>query len=318
MLISIAIPCYRSENNLRSVVKEIREVFQKRDEDYQLILVCDGSPDHTDEVIRNLCQEDQKITGILLSRNFTQANAKIAAVSYAKGDALVYMDDDGQHPAEAIFSLTDKILEGYDAAYARFSHKKQTKFKTITSRLYGKIAVRLGIRPKGLVSSSFVAYSRFVYEEFRKYKSPTPTLLGFANTITTRFTNVDINQRERLSGQSGYNMKRLINLFITDCTNFTTVPLRIITRIGFIVALIALICGIITIIRRITLSITMPGYSSLIVIILLMGGMILMALGLVGEYMGRVYMVLSNKPQYVVREVIQKKEDSLQESREKA
>ena len=119
MLITVAIPCYRSEKNLKAVVDEIREEFQKHSQyDYQIILVCDGSPDHTDEVIRDLCNADSRITGILLSRNFTQSNAKMAALPYVRGEVLVYMDDDGQHPPEDIFALTDKVQEGYDVVYA--------------------------------------------------------------------------------------------------------------------------------------------------------------------------------------------------------
>ena len=143
MLISIAIPCYRSGKNLEMVVDEIRSVFAQQEEyDYQIILVCDGSPDHTDEVIRKLCAEDKSIIGVLLSRNFTQSNAKMAALKYVEGDVLVYMDDDGQHPAEDIFRLVEKIREGYDVVYIEKETIRVSKANRLFSKVYFSQTVR--------------------------------------------------------------------------------------------------------------------------------------------------------------------------------
>ena len=303
MLVSIAIPCYRSEKNLEMVVDEIRSVFAQRDEyEYQIILVCDGSPDHTDEVIRKLCAEDEKIVGVLLSRNFTQSNAKMAALSYVKGEVLVYMDDDGQHPAEDIFRLVEKVREGNDVVYAHFDHKEQSRFKVWTSNLFGKISEKVGRRPKGIKVSSFLAYSRFAVEELKAYTSPTPAPGGYLFTVTTRFANIESTQRKRASGKSGYNLMKMISLAVTGLTNFTIVPLRMIDVIGSVSAIAGLIYGLVLVIRKLFFAAVVPGYTSNMVVMLILGGLILISLGLVGEYVGRIYILLSNKPQYVVRE----------------
>ena len=303
MLISIAIPCYRSEKNLEMVVDEIRSVFAKREGfDYQIILVCDGSPDHTDEVIRKLCEEDRKIVGVLLSRNFTQSNAKMAALKYVQGEVLVYMDDDGQHPAEDIFRLAEKVQEGYDVVYAYFDHKEQSRFKIWTSDLFGEISEKTGRRPKGIKTSSFMAYSRFAVDELKAYTSPTPALGGYLYTVTTKFANIESTQRKRASGKSGYNLIKMISLAVTGLTNFTIVPLRMIDVIGSVSAVIGLIYGLVLIVRKLFFAAVVPGYTSNMVVMLILGGLILISLGLVGEYVGRIYMLLSNKPQYVVRE----------------
>lgn len=305
MLISVAIPCYRAENNLEKVVDEIREAFALREKfDYQIILVCDGSPDRTDDVIRKLCAADDKIVGVLLSRNFTQTNAKMAALQYVRGEVLVFMDDDGQHPPEDIFKLVEKVREGCDVVYAHFAHKEQSRFKIWTSDLFGKIAEKMGTRPQGIKTSSFLAYSRFAVEHLKTYASPTPAPGGYLFSLTTRIANVESTQRKRASGTSGYNFAKMVSLAVTSLTNFTIVPLRIIDMLGSISAIAGLVFGLILVFRKLFCAAVVPGYTSNMVVLLILGGLILIALGLVGEYVGRIYILLSNKPQYVIREVL--------------
>lgn len=319
MLITIAIPCYRSEKNLEMVVGEIRTVFAARKEyEYQIILVCDGSPDHTDDVIRKLCAEDRQIVGVLLSRNFTQSNAKMAALPYVRGEVLVFMDDDGQHPAEDIFRLVEKVREGYDVVYAHFDHKEQSGFKIWTSNLFGWLSVKMGLRPKGIQVSSFLAYSRFAVDELKAYTSPTPTPGGYLYTVTSRFANIESTQRKRASGKSGYNLVKMISLAVTGMTNFTIVPLRIIDVVGSISAVAGVIFGLVLIIRKLFFASVVPGYTSNMVVMLILGGLILISLGLVGEYVGRIYMLLSNKPQYVVREALNARTDGGKEEQRNA
>lgn len=303
MLISVAIPCYRSENNLERVVDEIRAAFAGQEEyEYQIILVCDGSPDRTDETIRRLCAQDKRIVGVLLSRNFSQANAKMAALRYVRGEVLVFMDDDGQHPAQDIFKLVAKVREGNDVVYAHFAHKEQSRFKIWTSDLFGKVGELTGTRPKGIKTSSFLAYSRFAVEQLKSYASPSPTPGGYLFSLTTRIANVESSQRQRASGKSGYNLAKLVGLSVTALTNFTIVPLRIIDAIGSGFAFAGILYGLVLVVRKLFFSALVPGYTSNMVVLLIVGGLILLSLGLVGEYVGRIYMLLSNKPQYVVRE----------------
>ena len=160
MLISICIPCYRSAKTLPAVVEEVKNEFVKHPEhEYQMVLVNDGSPDNTYEVIQTICKDDPKIIGVDLSRNYGQASAKMCALRYAKGDAIVFMDDDGQHPASGIFQLVDKLNEGYDVVYAKFKHKKHNAFKRMTSKMHNKLSEAMGTKPKGIYRSSYSAWN---------------------------------------------------------------------------------------------------------------------------------------------------------------
>ena len=173
MLISIAIPCYRSEKTIRMVVEEIQTAFSMRAEyEYEIILVNDGSPDNTFKVIEQLCREDNRITGVNLSQNFGQSSAKMAAVPYVHGDVMITMDDDGQHPAEGIFDLAEKIQEGYDMVYAYFPHKKHSLFKRVTSWMNSFLLSLMKVKDKDVHVSSFVAYSAFAIKMIKNSRSP--------------------------------------------------------------------------------------------------------------------------------------------------
>lgn len=312
MLISIVIPCYRSSQTLPAVARSIQDVFAKQSEhDYQLILVNDSPTDlETCRTIRNLCSQDPKILGIDLARNHGQARARMAALPYIKGECAVYMDDDGQHPAEGIFRLVEKISEGYDVVYAKFEKKKHSWFKRTTSRMYRKFLEMLGVRPKGVASSSFVAWSKFAVEALKKYHSPTPASGAFLLKITSRITDVPMEHRERIAGKSGYSLSKLINLGLTGITNFTSIPLRASAVMGIGLTGIGLLYGLILIIRKLINPSIVLGYASLMAVVLLLGGVILIALGLAGEYIGSIYMILSDMPQYTIREIIHSDEHS--------
>lgn len=302
MLVSICIPCYRSALTLPAVTAEIRDVFSRREGyDYQIILVNDCSPDNTYDVILQLCAEDEKIIGVDLSRNYGQQAAKMAALPYATGDAIVYMDDDGQHPAEGIFALLDKLAEGYDIVYAHFPQKHHSWFKRITSRLYQKFSEFIGNKPKGIYVSSFTAWSRMAADAVMRYKSPFPAAGLFLNKITTRIANVDMDHRDRIAGESGYSLSKLISLSITALTNFSIIPLRIASFAGGFCALFGFITGAVVVIRKLLHPTIPAGYSSTIAVILFIGGVIMMILGFMGEYIGRIYMTISDMPQYNIR-----------------
>ncbi len=309
MLISIAIPCYKSAKTLPKVVEGIREEFKKQFKyDYQIILVNDYPFDGTFEVIKELCAEDKKITGVNLSRNFGQTCAKMAAIDFVKGDVLVYMDDDGQHPAEGIIPLANKVLEGYDLVYAYFKEKHHSAFKKLTSSLNSKMLELNGSKPKGVHISSFYALSRFAVDTYKDYKSPFPSMFAYLNSLAGKTTEIEMEHKDRIAGKSNYSLGKLLRLWLTGFTNFSIVPLRIITGIGFIIAVLGFLFGIFVVIRKLLVSNISAGYSSTISLMLLIGGLILFSLGFIGEYIGRIYMTVSNLQQFRIREVINEKE----------
>lgn len=319
MLVSVVIPCYRSAMTLPTVVNEIRDTFAIHPEyDYQIVLVNDGSPDggETYRTIQLLCEQDKKIVGVDLSRNFGQACARMAALPYIKGDCAVYMDDDGQHPAEGIFTLVKEIENGYDVVYAQFRKKKHSLFKRITSNMNRRMLELLGVKPKGITTTAFFAWSRFSIDALKEYRSPTPSVGSYLSKVTSRFKMVDVEHRERIAGKSGYTLKKLIRLAINGFTNFTTVPLRISAFLGMAIAGIGFIAGLVIVVRKLIHPTIAMGYTSLMSIILLLGGLVLVSLGIIGEYIGRIYMILSDMPQYMVREVENAPTDELKETSE--
>lgn len=312
MVISIAIPCYKSEKTITAVVDEIREVFKNNEGyDYQIILVNDFPYDNTYSKIKKLCEEDNKITGVNLSRNFGQAAAKMAAIPFVKGDVLVFMDDDGQHPAEGIIPLVNKIQEGYDVVYAYFKSKKHSLFKRITSKITAKISEFNGTRVKGVHVSSFYAISRFAVDCYANYTSPFPSMMGYLNTMIGKVTDIEMPHRPRMEGKSNYSLKKLLSLWLNGFTNFSVKPLRLISGLGSIIAVFGFVLGFTMIIRKLVNPAVAAGYTSTMSVILLLGGLILVALGFIGEYIGRIYMTVSHLQQYRVREItdFSKKED---------
>ncbi len=305
MLISVAIPCYKSEKTIGPVVNEIRDTIAKHPEyDYQIILVNDYPFDNTYSVIKRLCEEDPKIVGVNLSRNYGQTSAKLAALPFVKGDVLVYMDDDGQHPAEGIIPLVEKVTEGYDVVYAYFKSKQHSAFKRITSKINAKISEMNGTRVKGVHVSSFYAISRFAVDAYDGYTSPFPSMMGYLNTMVGKTTDIEMPHRARMAGYSNYSLDRLLKMWLNGFTNFSTKPLRGIALLGIFIALLGFLSSLGIIIAKLVNPAMAAGYASTMATLLFIGGLILLALGFIGEYIGRIYMTLSNLKQYRVREVL--------------
>ena len=303
--VSVAIPCYKSARTIPTVVDEIRATIGAREGfDYQIILVNDYPHDDTFNVISALCRDDPKIVGVNLSRNFGQGPAKMAALPYVAGDVLVYMDDDGQHPTNRIFDLVDKVFEGYDLVFAQFPHKHHSLFKRFTSWCNSRILEWTGSKPRDLVISSYYAMSRTAVNCLKSYHSPFPAPTGYLFRVIQRYTNVEMEHKDRLAGKSNYTLKKLFGLWLTGFTNFSTVPLRFATFIGIFCAVIGFIPGVIVVIRKLVNPDIAAGYTSGIALQLFIGGVIMLILGLIGEYIGRIYMTVSGMPQYQVRETL--------------
>lgn len=306
MTVSVVIPCYRSKLTIRTVVDEIKETVKGREGwDYQIVLVNDCSPDETFSVIRELCEEDSRIIGVDMSRNFGQETAIVAGLGYATGDAIVVMDDDGQHPTHEMWKLIEKMQEGYDIVYAAFPHKHHSWFKRFTSNLHGVINEWIGCKPKGIILSSFWCLSPFCAKELSKYHSPFTSRGGYMMRITQKFANVEIDEhRDRLAGSSGYNLKKLLELWFSNFTNFSIVPIRAMAKLGWVVAAAGFLFGLYLIIRKLVDPSVAIGYTSIMSVILFIGGLIMAMIGFMGEYIGRTYMTVSGMPQFIVRQTV--------------
>lgn len=305
-LLSFVIPCYRSEKTIASVVAElIDEVGKRGDEyDYEIYLVNDCSPDNVLSVIRRLCEENDRIHGVSFSKNFGQHAALMAGYGFCRGDIIISLDDDGQAPVESIYKLVDKIKEGYDVVFGKYPTVKQSSFRKLGSRLNDKMSEVLLDKPKEIVGNSFYAMRGFIAKEMVNYKNSYPYIGGLIFRATRNIANVDVEQRERIVGKSGYSFMKLIMLWLNGFTSFSVKPLRVASFIGIFSAIAGFILGIYTIVRKFVNPDIMLGYSSLMAIVLFIGGLIMVMLGLIGEYIGRIYISINNSPQYVLKELI--------------
>ena len=303
--ISFVIPCYRSEKTLSGVVAEITEKMKTLDAyEYDIVLVNDCSPDGTLEVIRELCRENDKIKGIDFAKNFGQHSALMAGLRYSDGDYVVCLDDDGQTPADEVDKLLRKLEEGYDAVYAKYDHKQHSTFRNFRSRLNERMARMMLGKPKELYVSSYFAVKRFVVEDMVRYENSYPYVIGLVLRSTGNIANVPVHHREREVGTSGYTLKKLTGLWFNGFTAFSVKPLRIATAVGAFSAMAGFFYGLYTIIKRLVNPAVPMGFSSTMAAIVFFGGMIMLMLGLIGEYIGRIYISLNNSPQYVIRERI--------------
>lgn len=306
--ISFVIPCYRSEHTVMSVVDEIEETMRSHSEDrYEIILVNDGSPDRVWAVIKDRCETDTHVVGVNLSKNFGQHCALMAGYHQAKGEAIVSLDDDGQTPADQVYLLLDKLEEGYDVVYATYPEYKQTAFRRFGSDFASLMtSFMLDVKEKTPKGSSYYAMRRFICQEIIKYDNPYPYLGGLVLRSTRNIAVVPVQHRERISGKSGYSLKALISLWLNGFTAFSVKPLEMGSLVGVLLAFSGFIFALITIIRKIVNPNIQAGWSSIIAALMILCGMIMLMLGLIGEYIGRIYICLNKSPQFIVKEVMSK------------
>jgi len=311
-LISFVIPCYRSGATLPGVIREIKDTMEKQENcEYEIVLVNDSSPDDTFDVIKKICSENSNITGINLARNFGQHAALMAGFHYVKGDVVVCLDDDGQTPACEVGRLLNAIEEGADVVYARYGHKHHSVFRNFGSHV-NEVMTRIMLgKPKDLYVSSYFAARKFVVQEMLRYEYAYPYVIGLVLRTTKNIVNVDVDHRDRQAGTSGYTLKKLLGLWFNGFTAFSVKPLRIATVTGVICAFCGFAYGIYTIIKKIFIQPPdlVIGFSALMSVIVFMGGMLMLMMGMVGEYMGRMYISMNNSPQYVIREIIGKEKE---------
>lgn len=304
--VSFVIPCYRSENTIAGVVEEIEKTMfaLKASYDFEIVLVNDSSPDNTMGTIRKLCEAKKYIIGIGFARNFGQHAALMAGLRQATGDYVVCLDDDGQTPADEVSKLLDKLEEGYDAVYAKYEHKQHSGFRNLGSKVNELMTRVMLEKPKELYVSSYFAVKRFIVEDMIRYENSYPYVIGLVLRSTKNITNVVVNHREREEGSSGYTLKKLFALWFNGFTAFSVKPLRIATCVGVLCACAGFLYGIYIIINRFVNPDVPLGYSSMMAALVFFCGMIMVMLGLIGEYIGRIYISMNSSPQYVIRERI--------------
>ncbi|MBQ7283659.1 MAG: glycosyltransferase family 2 protein [Oscillospiraceae bacterium] len=307
MLISYVIPCYRSQQTVGGVVADIKKAIKENtDYDYEIILVNDCSPDGVWGVLQQLAAEDSNVKAINLAKNFGQHSALMAGLNRTKGDVVICLDDDGQTPPSESLKLIDALGENVDVAYASYDldGKKHSGFRNFGSLVNDLMLQKLLGKPKELKVTSFFAAKRYVIKEMCKYHQAFPYLMGLVLRSTNKIVNVPVHHKERLVGKSGYTLKTLLKLWVNGFTAFSVIPLRISTVGGVVFACLGFLYGIYTIINRLVNPLAPMGYASIMSVLLFIGGMIMLMLGMLGEYIGRIYLSINSAPQFVERDIL--------------
>lgn len=304
-LLSFVIPCYNSAPTIAPVVHDLlASVDADGRYECEVLLVNDNAPDATWDAICALCDEDPRIHGASLMHNFGQHAALMAGYRASHGDIVVSLDDDGQTPPDQALKLVDKIEDDSDLVYCVYEGEQfSSGFRRFGSAINDRMACWLLGKPKGLYLSSYFAATRLVIDQVIAYQGPYPYVDGLFLRSAGRIDTVSVTHLERKQGTSGYSMGKLLRLWLNGFTSFSVKPLRVATVLGSVFAVIGFVFAIVVIIQKLLPSIDVDaGWSSLMCVMLVVGGLLMMMLGIVGEYVGRAYMGLNAAPQYIVRE----------------
>ncbi len=302
-LISILIPCYNEAQSLPILIPKLEDLANNlKQYDWEFLCVNDGSKDNTLEVLRELRVVYNRINYIDLSRNYGKENAMLAGFDYVKGDCMVIMDADLQHPPHVIVQMLEKWEEGNDDVYAsRLTRGKESWLRKKLSLLYYRIlqrSTRLEVLPN---VGDFRLLDRRCINALKQMRENNRYTKGMYCYIGFKKTYVTFETEDRIAGESSMNYKTLINLAIEGILSYTTVPLRIATVIGVLTSLFAFIYMLVVFIKTLLYRDPVQGYPTMMIVILFLGGIQLLALGILGEYIGRIFTETKNRPVYFVR-----------------
>ena len=301
-MISIVSPVYRAEKILPILVSEINLVMERIGEDYEIILVDDRSPDNSWEVMKVLSSQNPKIKSIHLSRNFGQHSAIFAGLTKTKGDWVVVMDCDMQDQPKEIAKLYKKALEGYDIVLGQRENRKDKFLKKLTSKLFYKVFNYLSGGQFNNEIGNFGIYKKKVIDSILNINDYIKFFPLFINWVGFKSTSIPIEHSSREEGKSSYSISRLLKLAFNVIISFSDKPLRLFINFGLGISILSFILGIYYLYLAITHRITQPGFSSLILSIWFLSGIIISCIGIVGVYLGKTFDQTKNRPTFIIDE----------------
>ena len=302
--LSIVIPVYNGAKSIGELVDALESLDIEGG--HEIVLVNDGSPDDSLAVCRQLVAAGKTvpITLLNLARNFGEHNAIMTGLRHTRGAWVITMDDDLQNPPSEVTRLLEHArATGKDVVYTRYAVKQHAYWRNLGSRFANWVADVLMEKPKGLYLSSFRCMSAFLVEQVTRYEGPFPYVDGLIMQATQSIDSIEVAHLPRMAGRSNYTLKRLVRLWINIFVNFSVLPLHLSTMAGFALSLIGLV-GVISVVLEALFFEPPQGWASLMAAVLLLSGVQLLILGILGEYMGRLFLTANRKPQTVVREVI--------------
>lgn len=310
--ISVVIPVFNSGTLLSRLYERISEALVSFR--YEIIFVNDGSRDNGWDVLSGLASAHPEITAIDLVKNSGQDNAILAGLRHVNGNFVVIMDDDLQHAPEDIPALYNKCLEGFDVCYAGFRNKKHNLVKRLGSRVTSCIARTLLKKPAHIYLSPFKIIRRNIADEAARFSGPFPYIDGILLTITENFAQITVEHHPRTEGKGNYNFYRSAAVLFKLFSGFSVVPLRLMVVFGLLISLAGTGMIINYLYEFFILKNYVEGWTTIVILIIFFGGVIIMLLGLIGEYIGRIYLTLNNKPQYTIRKIVSIEENKKNKS----
>lgn len=302
-LLSVIIPVYNEEGNLELLFKRLEKVLSTTDATPEYIFINDGSRDHSMEIIRQLAMKDSRVKFIDFSRNFGHQTAVTAGLDYCNGDCAIIIDADLQDPPEMITELYTKWKEGFEVAYARRrSRQGENYLKKWTARVFYRLLKKITSIQIPVDTGDFRIIDRKVINVLKQMPEQQKFLRGQISWIGFRQTAVEYDRDERYAGKTGYTYSKMIRFALDGITSFSNFPLRFATMMGFLVSAIAFLLILYALYQRLVSREFVPGWASLMLAILFMGGVQLISLGILGEYISRMDVNVRKRPLYIVRE----------------
>jgi undecaprenyl-phosphate 4-deoxy-4-formamido-L-arabinose transferase len=299
--LSVVIPVYNGARTIGPLVERLRSELGATYA-LEIVLVDDGSADDSRAVCRALAEQHPAVVFVGLARNFGEHNAVMAGLRSASGDAVVTMDDDFQNPPQEVSRLVEKLRSGFDVVFSRYERKQHSPFRNAGSWFNNAVATAMLDKPYDLYLSSFKAMNRFLVDEITAYRGPFPYIDGLVLRTTCHWATETVAHDARAVGRSNYTLRRLVRLWLAMFTNFSVLPLRVASMTGFLCAAVGIVLSIAFGIERLEHPDLPIGWASVIVTVLVVSGVQLVALGTIGEYLGRLFLSSNGTPQFVVRE----------------
>ena len=300
--ISIVIPVYNSSGNLKELSFQIDNCLKPFN--YELIFINDASSDNSWDIITDITITNPSVIGINLRKNCGQDNSILAGLRQSIGEIVIVMDDDLQHSPADIVKLFSACKAGFDVCYANFKTKKQSFLKNMGSSFNGFLARMLMSKPKNIYLSPFKAIRREIADEIVKYESPYTYIDGIILDITSNLTQVEVEHFPRKSGKSNYTLKKSASVLFRLFTGFSIVPLRIATYLGIVFTLLGVVLVVKYLYDYFIVEDYIEGWTTLVILIIFFGGLVLTTLGLIGEYLGRTFLSINKKPQYTIKKIV--------------
>ena len=300
--ISIAIPVYNSEDTIKNLIEKLIENISNK-YNLEIVLVNDNSKDNSEKICLSLYEKYPKIVKYYsLSKNVGEHNAVMAALNQSTGDYTIIMDDDFQNPVSEVIKLIDFLNNNtFDVVYTYYSDKKHSFLRNLGSKFNDKMANIMLKKPKKLYLSSFKGINKFLKNEIIKYDLPYPYIDGLILRTTDSIGKIQVEHSERKTGKSQYTIAKLFSLWMNMFTNFSILPLRLATILGFVFSIISFLLGFAGVLMKFLDPSVPMGYASLFVTISIVAGIQLIAIGMVGEYIGRMFISMNKKPQYSIK-----------------